>query len=287
MGIPAPLGVATVGSPPAGDRANGVVIGAFSAIGPGQPIAFQGPFNVSIWASVNTSLTTTAASGSASVVSGTGIATGTAINSANVPAGTTWLTFSGTSGTLAFPTICLSGVLSGSTITGLPSTAGLTGATVTTVSTAEGITVAASTTVTAILQAAVNGAGGVVQLSSTPTVVVGPAGPQFFNFALTNSSVTGGTDTNAVFTGAGITYSGTIQLERSFDGGATWLVANVGGSGTLAQYTTGTPVALVFGEPEAGVLYRLNCTTYSSGTINYRISTTSGAAQSLRYSQLA
>ena len=287
MGIPAPLGVATVGTPPAGDRANGCVIGTFSAVGPGQPITLQGPFNVSIWASVNTSLTTTAASGSASVSSGTGIAAGTAINSVNVPPGTTWLTFSGTSGTLAFPTICLRGVLSGSTITGLPSTAGLTGATVTTVSKVDGITIASSTTVSSVLQAAANGAGGVVQLSSTPTVVVGPAGPHSFNFALTNSSVTGGTDTAAVFTGAGIAYSGAVQLERSFDGGATWLVANVGGAGALAQYSAGTPVALAFGEPEAGVTYRLNCTAYTSGAINYRISTTGGAAQSLRYSQLA
>lgn len=287
MGIPAALGVAASGLPPAGDRANAVVSGTFTAVGPGQPFAVQGPFNFAIWASAVTTLTTTAASSSASVASGTGIAAGGAINSVNVPAGTTWATFSGTSGTLAFPTICLQGVISGSTITGLASTSGLVGATVTAAANSEQLTIPASTTVTAIITAAVNGAGGVVQLSAAPTVSPVLNSPVPVNFALTNSCVTGGTDAKATFTGAGVTFSGTIQLERSFDGGATWIVCNIGGAGTLAQYTTGTPVNVAFGEPEAGVLYRLNCTVYSSGTINYRLSTTAGSAQSLRYSQLA
>jgi hypothetical protein len=39
-----------------------------------------------------------------------------------------------------------------------------------------------------------------------------------------------------------------------------------GGNGTLAQYTTGTPVNFAFGEPERGVLYRLNCIIFAAVT---------------------
>jgi hypothetical protein len=34
-------------------------------------------------------------------------------------------------------------------------------------------------------------------------------------------------------------------------------------------------------EPEKGVLYRLNCIAFTSGTINYRISTTGQAGTTL------
>ena len=45
---------------------------------------------------------------------------------------------------------------------------------------------------------------------------------------------------------------------------------------------------VAFGEPELGVLYRLNCTTYSSGpVINYRISGSGAATMALNYNQLA
>ena len=49
-------------------------------------------------------------------------------------------------------------------------------------------------------------------------------------------------------------------------------------SGSLPN---GTPVSLTFGEPERNVLYRTNCLAYTSGTINYRISQTGGANESL------
>ena len=39
------------------------------------------------------------------------------------------------------------------------------------------------------------------------------------------------------------------------------------GAGSLAQFTAGTPVNHPFGEPEQGVLYRVNCVAYTSGTI--------------------
>ncbi len=208
MGVPAAAGISALGTPPTGDKANAVVTGTFGAIGPSAPFAFRGPMNVAIWASVNTALTTTANSNAASVASGTGIAAGQAVKSANVPAGTTWLTFSGTSGTLAFP-------------------------------------------------------------------------PGF-----TSANVVTGVDASASFTGAAILWVGTIQVERSFDGGYTWIPANIGGAGQVAQYAAGTPVSLTFGEPEKFVLYRLNCIAYTSGTINYRISQNAGAAESLDIGQL-
>jgi hypothetical protein len=49
----------------------------------------------------------------------------------------------------------------------------------------------------------------------------------------------------------------------------------------LASFSAGTPVSLTFGEPERGVLYRLNCLSYASGVVNYRLSSTGMAAMSL------
>lgn len=66
------------------------------------------------------------------------------------------------------------------------------------------------------------------------------------------------------------TFSGSVQLERTFDAGSNWLPVAEDPTGTKAAYTT--PVSVEVYEPEAGVFYRLNCTAYVSGTINYRIS---------------
>lgn len=65
------------------------------------------------------------------------------------------------------------------------------------------------------------------------------------------------------------TFVGTVQLERSFDG-TNWFVASRDSAGTAAAYTA--PFSVVVEEPEAGVIYRLNCTAYTSGTITYRMS---------------
>lgn len=77
-------------------------------------------------------------------------------------------------------------------------------------------------------------------------------------------------------------WSGVVSIERSFDGGTTWLIVGVGGAGQGAIYTgstlAGQAVSIVAAEPEKGVLYRVNCSTFTSGTINYRISTTGLAA---------
>ena len=58
-------------------------------------------------------------------------------------------------------------------------------------------------------------------------------------------------------------FSASLQLERSFDSGTTWLQA------AAARTSPDTFVCL---EPESGVQYRLNCTVFASGPINYRVS---------------
>lgn len=202
MGKLAPAGVGASGTPPTGDQANAVIQGTFAAAGVSLPFAIYGAFNVSIWGSTNTALTTTNGSSSASVASGTGIAAGQVVNSVNVPPGTTWATFSGTSGTLAFAT------------------------------------------------------------------------------GYTNANVVTGVDAAAII--ATTAWAGTMVLERSFDGGQTYLNCGVGGAGQPASYDgatmAGNAVSIVASEPERGVLYRLNCRVYTSGTINYRISTSGLAA---------
>lgn len=76
-------------------------------------------------------------------------------------------------------------------------------------------------------------------------------------------------------------WNATVRLERSFDGGATWIVAGVGGGGQQASWNTpNQDVSVVVSEPEMGMLYRLNCPVYASGTIKYRMSTNSGSASS-------
>ncbi len=64
-------------------------------------------------------------------------------------------------------------------------------------------------------------------------------------------------------------FVGTVALERSFDGGTTWLPVS-SAAGTAASWTA--PVSTTWTEPEHNVAYRLNCTAYTSGTINYRLS---------------
>lgn len=290
MGIAAPQGVGASGFPPAGDAANAVVSGVISAVGPTQPFAFRGPLNISAWAAVATALTTTAGSTNFSVGSAAGIAIGYGINSANVPPGTTIKTLVATNGTLAIPPISLRGTTDGfdanltiKAAVGNPAMSTLVGAAVT------GPNIPAGATVLAVVQPTVNptnlspGVDGIVLLSAAPTAATAFQGQlSFFTFARTGNAITAtGADANATFTGSGVNWTGSIQLERSFDGGQTWLVCNIGGSGTLAVYTAGTPINLTFGEPEKQVLYRWNCTALSAGTINYRFSETGGAAESL------
>ena len=64
------------------------------------------------------------------------------------------------------------------------------------------------------------------------------------------------------------TFSATIRLERSFDG-SNWLPLTA--NGTVLESFTGA-CSDQWQEDEVGVQYRLNCTAYTSGTVNYRIS---------------
>lgn len=66
------------------------------------------------------------------------------------------------------------------------------------------------------------------------------------------------------------TFSATIRLERSFDGGTTYNPISEDNQGTAASYTA--PVNITAYENEPGVLYRWDCTGFTSGTVNYRIS---------------
>lgn len=297
MGIAAPLGVSASGLPPLGDQANVVVSGIISAVGPTLPFGIRGPMNIAMWNAIATALTITSASLTASVASGTGITAGAAIKSTKVPRGTTAGAISGTTVTLAPPPVSL-GCWGFSTVSPniyVPAgcnAASLVGAAITIPQpTREQITLAAATVssvVTADIPPANNSDGvpGVIALSATPSVVPPNIGTQPVNFAVGAAAIiaASGADAAATFTDAATKWSATVQLERSFDGGQTWLCCNIGGAGALAQYINLSSVQITFGEPEKMVLYRLNCLAYSSGTINWRISATGGAAESLAIS---
>lgn len=55
--------------------------------------------------------------------------------------------------------------------------------------------------------------------------------------------------------------SGTVRVERSFDGGSTWKVV---------KSITGDYEGIGF-EAEHGTHYRVNCTVFTSGPIEYRV----------------
>ena len=59
-------------------------------------------------------------------------------------------------------------------------------------------------------------------------------------------------------------FTATVELQRSFDNGVTWLTAK----------SVTTPFEGVGIEVEAGVLYRVAVTGYTSGQINYRLGLT-------------
>jgi hypothetical protein len=83
-------------------------------------------------------------------------------------------------------------------------------------------------------------------------------------------SVDARSTTNGFNVSASGTFVATAQLERSFDNGVSWFVCSSDAAGTAASWTA--PFSVVAQEPTAGVLYRLNCTAYTSGTVTYRIS---------------
>jgi hypothetical protein len=66
------------------------------------------------------------------------------------------------------------------------------------------------------------------------------------------------------------TFVGTVVLERSFDSGANYIPVLRYCTNTAVSYTA--PSSEVLPEPEGGVIHRLRCSAYTSGTINWRLS---------------
>lgn len=65
------------------------------------------------------------------------------------------------------------------------------------------------------------------------------------------------------------TFSAGVQLERLLPGETVWKPITAAGT---QLYVWTAPASEQFTESEPGTLYRLNCTAYTSGTVNYRIS---------------
>lgn len=65
----------------------------------------------------------------------------------------------------------------------------------------------------------------------------------------------------------GGTFNATVLLERSPDGGVTYYPCSTDATGTPAAYTT--PISVDVNSGLHPQLYRLRCTAYSTGTINY------------------
>jgi hypothetical protein len=65
------------------------------------------------------------------------------------------------------------------------------------------------------------------------------------------------------------TFEADVTLERSFDAGTTWIaVASI----DLSPVTLDGAISLACEETEASVVWRLHCTSYTSGTVTYRMS---------------
>jgi hypothetical protein len=59
---------------------------------------------------------------------------------------------------------------------------------------------------------------------------------------------------------------GTVQIERSFDGGTMWFPL-FNGTTLLSWALNGNAASVTLSEPEDAVKYRINCTAYTSGNI--------------------
>jgi hypothetical protein len=89
--------------------------------------------------------------------------------------------------------------------------------------------------------------------SYTPNVSTYPAVPKIgFNFTMQSAS-----------------FVGAVQLERSMDNGVSWNLFTVNG---IVLYKFTGAVSEIIGEEEQGVLWRANCTSFTSGSASYRFS---------------
>ncbi len=80
-----------------------------------------------------------------------------------------------------------------------------------------------------------------------------------FTGTTASAALGGATEFNMSLSGFG---SATVQLQRSFDQGATWLV--------VQAFTTDAEKRI--DEPETKVLWRFNCSAFVSGPIVFRLS---------------
>ena len=65
------------------------------------------------------------------------------------------------------------------------------------------------------------------------------------------------------------TFVATVKIEKSYDG-SNWHVVSRDAAGAEASFTA--PAQVTLDECETGPQYRVICTSYTSGTINYRLS---------------
>lgn len=294
MGIPASLGINGFGTPVKGDQATAVVSGSFIARGVSVPFSFFGMANFTLYCEAVNLLTTTAGSFTATVSGPTAalITDGTAIRSSLFENGTVFSAFTAGSGDLYLQPIsvygkvtALSNVITGNFITdGLLPGTDLTGAAI------SGVGIPPGTTITQILvhsnqmfgTPAARPVQAQIEISQAATITSDPNNQGGIGTALTiipTANMIGSSSANSFFTGSTIAYTGSVQLEKSFDGGASWIVVNIGppGSGAMAIYQNAACVSFTLFEPEKQVLYRWNCTAITltgAESIQYRISET-------------
>ena len=71
-------------------------------------------------------------------------------------------------------------------------------------------------------------------------------------------------------------FVGTVVFEKSYDGGTTWITVSRDVAGTAASYALNwastTSTNLTLAEVEPSVYWRLRCSSWTSGELNYRLS---------------
>ena len=105
---------------------------------------------------------------------------------------------------------------------------------------------------------------------------IGGSGTEAAARVLSGSVTNGSLNGNPVYISGNFNVSvwwsafvGTLVLERSFDAGTTFLPVT---------FSDGTPVSFTavasgtWSEPESGMLYRIRCSAWTSGTANWQIS---------------
>lgn len=71
------------------------------------------------------------------------------------------------------------------------------------------------------------------------------------------------------------TFTGTVVIEKSYDGGTTWITVSQDVAGTPASYVlawTAQSINLTLCEVEPAVAWRVRCSARTSGTLTYRLS---------------